>query len=197
MQASKVVDKSQNWQSVSEILLIWIHMIFEDFGNILWSCFKSSNVFSCKSRILASFLDVLYHKCTHYINCLHIFFFGYNMTLVNLKLVFMCMLPYFGKRKQVTYHLNLKLLMFCILPSAIFLQAKFNASTLILLRDVLGTTSWYSIDVSGNGRYIVLFCKKCQLLPFATVGQYSQNMYYSICWEISASYYRDLFLKCR
>ena len=32
----------------------------------------------------------------------------------------------------------------------------------------------YSIDVSGNDRHIVLFYKKCHLLPFAKVGQYYQ-----------------------
>ena len=37
---------------------------------------------------------------------------------------------------------------------------------------VLGKTSWYSIDVSGNDRHILLFYKKfhfCNLLPFAKV----------------------------
>ena len=40
---------------------------------------------------------------------------------------------------------------------------------------MLGKTSWYSIDVSGNDRHILLFYKKCNfchLLPFAEVGQY-------------------------
>ena len=39
---------------------------------------------------------------------------------------------------------------------------------------MLGKTSWYSIDVSGNDRHILLFYKKCHfcyLLPFAKVGQ--------------------------
>ena len=39
-------------------------------------------------------------------------------------------------------------------------------------------TSWYSIDVSGNHRHILLFYKKCHfchLLPFAKVGQHSVN----------------------
>ena len=51
-------------------------------------------------------------------------------------------------------------------------QAKFDASTLILLRDMLGKTSWYSIVVSRN--YILLLYEKfhfCHLLPFAKVGQ--------------------------
>ena len=50
------------------------------------------------------------------------------------------------------------------------------AWTLILLRDMLGKTSWYSIDVSGTDRHTLLFYKKCQfchLLPFTKVGQYS------------------------
>ena len=63
-----------------------------------------------------------------------------------------------------------------MLPSALFFQAKCYAQTLILLRDMLhvGKTSWYSIDVSGNDRHILLFYKKCHfchLLPFAKVGQ--------------------------
>ena len=58
----------------------------------------------------------------------------------------------------------------------LFFQAKFYASTLILLRlrVMLGKTSQYSIDVSGNDRRILLFYKKfhfCHLLPFAKVGQ--------------------------
>ena len=39
---------------------------------------------------------------------------------------------------------------------------------------MLGKTSWYSIDVSGNDGHILLFYKKCHfchLLPFAKVGQ--------------------------
>ena len=41
---------------------------------------------------------------------------------------------------------------------------------------MLGKTSWYSIDVSGNDRHILLFYKKghfCHLLPFAKVGQHT------------------------
>ena len=53
-------------------------------------------------------------------------------------------LPYFGKQKQVTYYRNLSYWCFCILPSVLFFQAKFYASTLILLKDMLGKTSWYS-----------------------------------------------------
>ena len=48
------------------------------------------------------------------------------------------------------------------------------ASTLILLREMLGKASWYAIAVSGNDRHILLFYKKfhfCHLLPFAKVGQ--------------------------
>ena len=40
-----------------------------------------------------------------------------------------------------------------------------------MLRDMLGKTSWYSIDVSGNDRHILLFYKKCQLLSLATFCQ--------------------------
>ena len=39
---------------------------------------------------------------------------------------------------------------------------------------MLGKTSWYSIDVSGNDRHILFFYKKCHfchLVPFAEVGQ--------------------------
>ena len=55
-------------------------------------------------------------------------------------LTVLCILPYFGKRKQVTYHLNLSYWCFHILHSVLFFQAKFYASTLILLRvrDMLG-----------------------------------------------------------
>ena len=61
----------------------------------------------------------------------------------------------------VTYHLTLSCWYFHILPSVIFFQAKVYASTLILLRDILGKTSW-------NDRHILLFYKKfhfCHLLP--------------------------------
>ena len=40
---------------------------------------------------------------------------------------------------------------------------------------MLGKASWYSIDVSGNDRHILLFYKKCHfchLIPFAKLGQY-------------------------
>ena len=46
-----------------------------------------------------------------------------------------------------------------------------------MLRDMLGKT-WYSIDVNGNDRHVLLFYKKCHfrhLLPFAEVGQYSTS----------------------
>ena len=83
-------------------------------------------------------------------------------------------LPYFGKRKQVTYHPNLSYWCFHYSHNELFFHAKFHAETLILLRDMLGKTSWYSIDVSVNDRHILLFYKKCHfchLLPFAKVGQ--------------------------
>ena len=64
----------------------------------------------------------------------------------------------------------------CILPSMLSFQDKFYASKLILLRDMFGKTPWYSIDISGNDRQILLFYKKfhfCHLLPFAKVGEHS------------------------
>ena len=57
----------------------------------------------------------------------------------------------------------------------LFFQAKFYASTLILLREMLGKASWYSIDVSENDKHILLAYKKCHfchLLPFAKIGQH-------------------------
>ena len=87
-----------------------------------------------------------------------------------------CILPYFGKRKQVTYHPNLSYWCFHISPNVLFFLAKCYAETLILLRDMLGKTSWYSIDISVNDRHVLLFYKKCHfchLLPFAKVGQYT------------------------
>ena len=83
-------------------------------------------------------------------------------------------LPYFGKRKQVTYYLNLSYWCFRILPSVLFFHAKSYALTIILLRDMLGKTSLYSIDVSRNDRHILLYykiCHICHLFPFAQVGQ--------------------------
>ena len=77
------------------------------------------------------------------------------------------------QRKQVTLHLNLSYWCFHILPSVLFFRDKFCAYTLILLRNMLGKTSWYSIDISRNDRHMLLFYKKfhfCHLLPFAKVG---------------------------
>ena len=77
-------------------------------------------------------------------------------------------LPFSGKRKQVTYHLNQSYWCFHILPCVLFYQAKFYASTLILLRDMLGRYQWKL--------HILLFymkCHFCHLLPFAKEGQYS------------------------
>ena len=45
-------------------------------------------------------------------------------------------LPYFGKRKQVTYHPNLSYWCFHNSHNELFFQAKFHAETLILLRDM-------------------------------------------------------------
>ena len=59
----------------------------------------------------------------------------------------------------------------------LFFQAKSYEQTLILLKDMLGKTSWYSIDISGNDRQILLFYWKFifyHLLPFAKVGQYKK-----------------------
>ena len=75
-----------------------------------------------------------------------------------------------------------ELWMFIMLPSVLFFQARFYESNLILLRDMLGKTSWYAIDVSGNDKHILLSCKKkkkkknhfCHLLSFTKVGQYCQ-----------------------
>ena len=78
------------------------------------------------------------------------------------------------KEASDIYHLNLSYCCFHILPSVLFFQAKCYASTLVLLRDMLGKTSLHSIDVNGNDRHILLFYKKfhfCHLLPFAKVGQ--------------------------
>ena len=81
-----------------------------------------------------------------------------------------CILPYFGKRKQVTYHLNLNYWCFHIVPSVLFFQVKFYAWTLIL--DMLGKTSWYPIDVRGNDRYILLFLiQEMSLLSLASFCQ--------------------------
>ena len=107
------------------------------------------------------------------------------------QIIIMTMLPYYGKRKQVTYHVNLSYGCLCISPSVLFFHAKVYASTLILLRDMLGKTSWYSIDVSGNDRHILLFYKKFHfrhLLPFAKVGQYGLSCIGQtrlfLCWPI-------------
>ena len=69
-----------------------------------------------------------------------------------------------------------------VIPSVLFFQAKFYAQTLILM---LGKTSWYSIDISGNDRHILLFYKKwhvCHLLPFAKF--LGQNNYRRRCMPI-------------
>ena len=70
-------------------------------------------------------------------------------------------------------------------PSVLFFHAKCYASTLILLRDtcMLGKTSLYSIDISGNDRHILLVYKKCHLLPFAEVGQFTCLVYRCIYFE--------------
>ena len=54
---------------------------------------------------------------------------------------------------------------------------------------MLGKTSWYSIDASGNDRHILLFYKKCHichLLPFAKVGQITPQNYGNV-QELMAS----------
>ena len=72
-----------------------------------------------------------------------------------------CILPYFGRRKQVTYHPNLSYWYFHNSHNELFFQAKFHAETLILLRDMLDKTSWYFIDISVNNSHILLFYEKC------------------------------------
>ena len=61
---------------------------------------------------------------------------------------------------------------------------------------MLGKTSWYSIDISGNDRHILLFYKKfhfCHLLPFAKVGQFFPNsITFGFCLSISS--YQPKFL---
>ena len=111
------------------------------------------------------------------------------------------LLPYFGKRKQVSYHLNPSYWCFCILPSVLFFQAKFYASKLILLRDMLGKTPWYSIDVSGNETHFALL-QEMSLLSLASFCQ-SRAAYLCIAWwekvDISRSSTlpnRRLFVNC-
>ena len=55
-------------------------------------------------------------------------------------------------QKEASVNLNDWIIdVYCSLPCVLFFHAKFYASTLILLRDnMLGKTSWYSIDISGN-----------------------------------------------
>ena len=80
-------------------------------------------------------------------------------------------LPYFCKREQVTYHLNLSYCCFHTLPSVLFFRVKLYASTLILLRDMYSKISWYSIDVRGNDRHMLLFYKICHFLSLASFCQ--------------------------
>ena len=90
--------------------------------------------------------------------------------------------------------------MFYILSIVLFFQAKFYAWTLILLIGMLGKTSWYSIDVSGNDRHILLFYKKCHfchLLPFAKVGKNSTTSCYwltSGMWEFRFESFQTFLL---
>ena len=67
---------------------------------------------------------------------------------------------------------------------------EFLKKTLILLRDVLGKTSWYSIDASGNDGHILLLYKKfhfCHLLPFAVAGQFT--------WKCDRGFWRAFPLR--
>ena len=86
-------------------------------------------------------------------------------------------LPYFGKRKQVTYHLDL-IDVFVFYPVCSSSRPNLMHKHSILLRDMLGKTSWYSIDVSGYDRYLLFYkkCPFCLLLPFAIAGQYCQQV---------------------
>ena len=84
-------------------------------------------------------------------------------------------LPYFGKRKQVTYCLNLSYCCFHVVPTVLCLPGQGLCTNThppkrcVRYKD----TSWYTIDVSGNDRHILLFYKKCHfcdLLPFVKLG---------------------------
>ena len=110
---------------------------------------------------------------------------SHNWVLVNWKLtgfggritVFLnnrnTTLPYFGKRKQVTYHPNLSYWCFHNSHNELFFQAKFHAETLILLRDMSDNTSWYSIDVSVKFKWWTHFAllREMSLLSLASFCQ--------------------------
>ena len=87
--------------------------------------------------------------------------------------------------KQVTYiHLNQSYWGFHNYAThVLFFQTKSYALTLILLI-MLGKTSWYSIDISGNDSHILLFykeCHFCHMLLFAKIGQNRFEMNWK--WE--------------
>ena len=122
--------------------------------------------------------------------------------------------PYFGKRKQVTYHLNLSYCCFhivftkctCCTQRAHFVKTVTIIRYLLpgqilcillilLLRDMLDKVSWYSTDIS-------------HLLPFAKVGQNTiwhntinavlaigiQNIIHIICynWQYMMNIYKEI-----
>ena len=94
-------------------------------------------------------------------------------------LVFHVFCPTLAKGSKWHTPSKSELFMFLYFTQCALLQCQIlsinNNSTLFLLRDMLGKTPWYSTDVSGNDRHILLFYKKCHfchLLPFAKVGQY-------------------------
>ena len=79
-------------------------------------------------------------------------------------------LHYFGKRKQVTCHINLSYSCFPILARVLFFQAKSYASTLVPPRDILAKTLWYSIDISEKKNIFVLL-QEMSLLSLASFWQ--------------------------
>ena len=101
--------------------------------------------------------------------CLTLCFILVHATINNVTKT----LPYFGKRKQVTYNLNLSYWCFRIVPSVFFFQAKFYASTLILLRDMLGKTLWlfHWHQWKWQTNFALWQEMFCHLLPFAAKGQ--------------------------
>ena len=83
-------------------------------------------------------------------------------------------LPYFGKRKQVTYHPNLSFWCFHNLHNELFFQAKFHAETLILLRDIckiiLMIFHWR--QCKWQTHFALLREMSLLTCPFAKLGQY-------------------------
>ena len=107
--------------------------------------------------------------------------------------------PTFGKRNLVTYHLNLSYWCFYILPSVLFFQAKFYASTLILLRDMLvrhheiPLTSVQGTDIFCSFTRNVTFVN---CFRFAKVGQNNVQVNYrnKRTYAISPTYWLNLMM---